>query len=313
MEKIGMKKAKDITIKEGYEEFIRRCKVNNYSPYTIKYYNNNMNIFGLFCDLDSPITVINEDLINQYVLYLQEQKIKDYTVSSYMKALRAVLYFFMQKDYIDEFKVTVPKADKELKSIYSDVELAILLKKPNLKKCSFVEYRTWVMVNYLIATGQRLKNLQYLKIADLDFENRVVKLNHTKNRKQTLLPLSNSIIEVLSEYLKYRKGKPDDYVFCKTNGEQLGKTGIEQAIVRYSHKRGIDKTSVHLYRHTFAKKYLLNGGDLARLQRLLCHSDISTTKEYLNLIIDDLQQDFDSLNPHESFYRNNKKIKMKNK
>jgi len=58
---------------------------------------------------------------------------------------------------------------------------------------------------------------------------------------------------------------------------------------------------------------LLNGGDLARLQRLLCHSDISTTKEYLNLIIDDLQQDFDSLNPHESFYRNNKKIKMKNK
>lgn len=305
MEKIGMKMTKDITIREAYEEFIRRCKVKNYSPYTIKYYNNNINVFSLFCNLDSPISVISEDL------HLQEQNIKDYTVSSYMKAIRAVLYFFMQKDYIEDFKVTIPKAEKELKSIYTDTELATLLKKPNLKKCSFVEYRSWVMINYLIATGQRLKNLQYLKVNDLDFENRVVKLSHTKNRKQTLLPLSNSIIEVLNEYLKFRKGKADDYVFCKVNGDQLGKTGIEQAIVHFSHKRGVDKTSVHLYRHTFAKKYLMNGGDLARLQRLLCHEDISTTKEYLNLIIDDLQQDFDRLNPHESLYRNNKKIKMK--
>lgn len=207
MQKIRMKVENDITIRQAYEEFIRRCKVKNYSPYTIKYYNTNIHIFGLFCDLDSSISIINEDLINQYVLHLQEQKIKDYTVSSYIKALRAILYFFMQKDYIEDFKVTIPKADKEIKSIYTDAELAILLKKPNLKKRGFVEYRTWVMINYLIATGQRLKNLQYLKVNDLDFENRVVKLNHTKNRKQTLLPFSNSIIEVLKEYLQYRKGK----------------------------------------------------------------------------------------------------------
>ncbi|QOX62594.1 tyrosine-type recombinase/integrase [Anoxybacterium hadale] len=310
MQKIKLKMEKDVTIRQAYEEFIRRCKVKNYSPYTLKYYENNINVFGLFCDLDSPITIIDEDLINQYVLHLQEQNIKDYTVSSYMKAIRAVLYFFMQKDYIEDFKVTIPKADRELKEIYTDTELKILLKKPNLKKSSFVEYRTWVMINYLIATGQRLKNLQYLKAKDLDFENKVVKLSHTKNRKQTLLPLSNSIIEVLSEYLKYRKGKPDDYVFCKITGEQLGKTGIEQAIVHYSHKRGVDKTSVHLYRHTYAKKYLLNGGDLARLQRLLCHADISTTKDYLNLIIDDLQLDYDSLNPHEQMTKYNKRLNI---
>jgi integrase/recombinase XerD len=137
-----MKMEKDITIRQGYEEFKRRCKVKNYSPYTLKYYENNINVFGLFCDLDSPIAVIDEDLINQYVLHLQEQNIKDYTVSSYMKAIRAVLYFFMQKDYIEDFKVTIPKADRELKEIYTDTELKILLKKPNLKKSSFVEYRT---------------------------------------------------------------------------------------------------------------------------------------------------------------------------
>jgi hypothetical protein len=65
MQKIRMKRDKDITIRDACEEFVRRRKVKNYSPYTIKYYNTNIHIFGLFCDLDLPIPVINEDLINQ--------------------------------------------------------------------------------------------------------------------------------------------------------------------------------------------------------------------------------------------------------
>lgn len=310
MGKIRMKVEKDISIKEGYDEFLRRCKVKNYSPYTIKYYNNNIHVFSLFCGLDNSIVIINEDLINKYILYLQEKNIKEYTIASYTKAIRTIVYFFMQKEYIDEFKVSIPRAEKELKDIYTDSELKILLKKPNLKKCSFVEYRTWAITNYFIATGQRLKNIQYLKVKDLDFENRIVKLTNTKNRKQTLLPLSNSIIEVLKEYLKFRKGKDEDYLFCKANGEQLSKTGIEQSIVHYNNKRGITKTSVHLYRHTYSKKYLLNGGDLARLQKLLCHADISTTKDYLNLIIDDLQQDYDTFNPHANLTSKTSKIRI---
>ncbi|HWQ76669.1 MAG TPA: tyrosine-type recombinase/integrase [Syntrophomonas sp.] len=203
MSKITMNnKQKDITIRKGCDEFIRRCQVKNYSKYTIKYYHNNIHCFGLFVDLDSPITVVDEDLINQYTLYLQEREIVEDTVASYIKAMRAVLYFFMQKEYIPVFRVHVPKTDEKLKETYTDKELFILQKKPNIKKCRFEEFRTWAMINYLLATGQRLKNLQFLKKDDLDFENRVVKLNHTKNRKQTLLPLSNSIIEILQEYLR---------------------------------------------------------------------------------------------------------------
>jgi hypothetical protein len=47
------------------------------------------------------------------------------------------------------------------------------------------------------------------------------------------------------------------------------------------------------------------------LQRLLCHADISTTKEYLNLIIDDLQQDYDTFNPHEQMTRHQGMLTMK--
>lgn len=313
MQKIRMKQKKGMTIGQGVEEFIRKCKVKNYSKYTIKYYDNNIHVFSLFCSLDNEIEVITEDLVNQYILYLQEDlDIRDYTVMSYVKAIRTLFYFFMKRDYIDEFKIPLPKADKELKEVYTEDELKALLKKPNTKKCGFFEYRNWVISNYLIATGQRLRNIEHLKIKDLDFENQIVKLSQSKSRKQVLLPMSSSIVSVLMEYLRYRKGEPEDYVFCKTNGNKMSKTGIEQAIVAYNHKRGITKTSIHLYRHTYAKSYLMNGGDICRLQKLLCHSDITITKEYLNLIVDDLQVDYDMYNPHAQIVGNNAKIKMKN-
>ena len=63
-------------------------------------------------------------------------------------------------------------------------------------------------------------------------------------------------------------------------------------VISYNHNRGIKKTSLHLFRHTFAKKYLLAGGDIFRLQQLMGHSNINITKEYLNLDIKDLQQNY---------------------
>lgn len=142
MQKIKMKMAQGFTIREAFDEFIRKCKVKNYSSYTIKYYHNTINAFSIFCSLDSPVNVINEDLINQFTLHLQEQDIKEYTVASYIKGIRTIVYFFIQKEYIDEFKVSLPKADKALKEVYTDRELEVLLKKPNIKKCRFTEYRS---------------------------------------------------------------------------------------------------------------------------------------------------------------------------
>ena len=53
-------------------------------------------------------------------------------------------------------------------------------------------------------------------------------------------------------------------------------------------------------RHTFAKKWILNGGDIMRLQTILGHSSIEMVKEYVNMFGGDLKKDFDKFNPLES-------------
>lgn len=74
-----------------------------------------------------------------------------------MTGLRTVLYGFMEKEYMEHFKIKTIKVDKKIKTTYNNDELKRLLMKPNMKKCDFAEYRNWVIVNYLFATRSKIK------------------------------------------------------------------------------------------------------------------------------------------------------------
>lgn len=150
------------------------------------------------------------------------------------------------------------------------------------------------------------------KIGDIDFENSTIILKITKNRKQQIIPITNSLLIILNEYLKYRKGKDEDYLFCNIYGGKLHPSALESAIKKYNLKRGVNKTSLHLYRHTFAKKWILKGGDIFRLQKILGHSSLEMVKQYVNMFSDDLKIGFSQFNPLEDFSNIGKKsIKIK--
>ncbi len=117
----------------------------------------------------------------------------------------------------------------------------------------------------------------------------------------------------MREYLRYRAGNPDDYLFPSRDNRQLTEQGLYTAISNYNLRRGVSKTSSQLFRHTFARKYLKNGGYIQNLQTLMGHSKIEVTRVYLDPSLEDLQENYDALNPldklkHDNF---NKPIKFK--
>ena len=307
----------NITLKEGYEKFINFKKARNLSEETISYYDTCYNYFSGFYNASELCSKITEGTWYEYINYLKENRpnIRDTTINTYLRGLRAILYYFMKLGYTPKFSVQLIKTDKRIKETYSDEELILLLKKPNIKKCSFVEYRNWVVVNYLLATGNRISTVINIKIGDIDFSSDMITLSKTKNRNQQIIPLSRTMSEILKEYLLYRQGEADDYLFCSTYGNKLDRQGLSTAIERYNKSRGVVKTSVHLFRHTFAKKWILNGGDIFRLQKILGHSSLEMVKEYVNIFGTDLKSQFDKYNPLENIYEANnmkgkKSIKM---
>ena len=231
------------------------------------------------------------------------------TVNTRIRALRTILYFCMEKGYIEKFQIPTIKCDKNIKETYTEHELELLLKKPRLNDGdTFTEYRNWVIINYLLATGNRLSTLCNIKINDLDFHNSVIYLTKTKNRKQQIIPMSATLHCILLEYIKYRSAKSnEDYLFCSSYGERFTERGMESAIKLYNLSRGVTKTSIHLFRHTFAKFWVQNGGDVFKLQKMLGHSTLDMSREYVEMFNDDLKKGFDDINPLDQLARKNSK------
>lgn len=315
MQRLSLKNTDDLTLMEAFNDFKDKCQIKNLSKETIKLYENQFLTFYRFVDDTSLlISEITSKTVDNFILDLRSDNhnCNEITVNSYLRGIRAFLYYCMDMNYLPQFKIHIPKVDKKLKETYTDTELKVLLKKPDLKTCSFSEYKIWVFSNYLLATGNRISTALNVKIEDIDFTNGLIQLNHTKNRTSQLIPLSQTLATILKEYLKYRKGTPKDYVFCNTYGNKGDIRTYQDMLAAYNRRKGIEKTSAHLYRHTFAKKWILNGGDIFRLQKILGHSDLAVVKEYVQMFGSDLSIDFDKFNPLDRTITQtaNKKLKM---
>ena len=165
--------------------------------------------------------------------------------------LRVFLRFCAKREYMELIHIPMMKLDESFKDPYTDAELEKLLKRPTGD--SFVEWRCWAAINTFLATGIRANTLVNIKISDVDFENDTIHLSKLKNRRQQFVPMSQSLKAALNIYLKLWDWNSDDYLFPANDGKQMPVSGIGGSIRRYNLSRGVSKTSMHLFRHTFAK------------------------------------------------------------
>lgn len=76
----------------------------------------------------------------------------------------------------------------------------------------------------------------------------------------------------------------------------------------YNKSRSVDKTGLHRYRHTFAKKWVLMGGNVVTLQKILSHSSLEITQNYLNMLVSDIKEDVEEFNILREFKRESIKV-----
>ena len=295
--KITIKTYQDKTIKEAFDDFITIKKALNKSEHTIKDYENSYKFFVEFFGEDRLCNEIHDKTVFDYLIYMKKNKphLKEQSVLTYIRQLRTLLKFFMENGYTEYFKISLPSAEEPIKGSYTDEEVKRLVEKPKISaKCSFSNVRDWALACYLLGTGNRLSTVSNVKIKDIDFNDREIIIRKAKNRKQQSIPLSNELRLILLEYLQYRKGEPDDFLFCNVYGNQLVPESIKTCIAKYNNSRGVARTSVHLYRHTFAKNWILNGGDSFRLKTILGHSTLDMVNKYVAIYGNDLKRDYES-------------------
>ena len=268
------------------EEFIRHCKLKNLRPETIKYYEEDINYFLK----SSGILFIDEVKSGIYESFLLEKMAitKITSLNTRIRGLRVFFKFCAENGWIESFPIKLLKEDATEKETYTDDELKKLLRQPS--SVSWVEWRTWTAINFMIATGARMNTLLNIKVKDIDFNKRLVFYSVLKNRKQQYVPLSPSLDSVLKIWLDCWEPKSDDWLFPNTTLGQMNKRSFQSSVMRYNLSRGVSKTSIHLFRHTFAKKFVMAGGELVQLQGWLGHSTLDMSRHYVDLYGQELKR-----------------------
>lgn len=298
---------------EAFERFLLTKRAGGVKTKTIETYSQHFHAISKHLDTTQGIEELTADDLKSMIVSMQESGLSPNSIKSYSITLKAFLSW-CNSEGITTLNMAKYKGEETIKETYSDEELLLLLQKPNTKKCTFAEYRSWVIVNLLVNCGCRAATVRSILIRDVDLSSRIIQARHTKNGKALVIPLCSQMVGVLREYLKIRGGEMDDFLFCTEHGTQLTENALRCSIVDYNTRRGVEKTSIHLFRHTFARKYLVDcGGNAFTLQRLLGHSTLDMTKHYCNIFDADIARNFDSFSPLEQMKTGSSKIKMPSK
>jgi integrase/recombinase XerD len=153
--------------------------------------------------------------------------------------------------------------------------------------------RNAAMVELLYSSGLRVSELVTLRVEDLNFGGGFLRVVG-KGSKERVVPVSRRALEKVKRYIKeFRpallKKRYSEYLFLTGRGAPMTRQRFWQAIKAFGKQIGIE-LSPHTMRHSFATHLLEGGADLRSLQKMLGHSDISTTQIYTKVTMERIRK-----------------------
>jgi len=152
--------------------------------------------------------------------------------------------------------------------------------------------RNKLIIRLLLVTGLRVAELSTIRIEDIDFSNRMIYVWHGKGRKQRVVLVDPTTLQMLNAYAGIRNPK-DNLINLKPRQ-------IENIVKRYAKAAGVrwaEHVSPHRLRDTFAVHWVRHQGDLESLRRLMGHSSLASTQKYLVFDFDEVKARYDKVFP----------------
>ncbi|MDK2984535.1 MAG: integrase/recombinase XerD [Clostridia bacterium] len=186
------------------------------------------------------------------------------------------------------------KATEKAVPCFSKEQLKDLLAQPDVKTFTGLRDRTAMLVMMDIAL--RVGELLNIMVEDLLFDDSLpaaIRVRDPKNHRERIANLPPVPAKALHKWLEYLKANvvSPQWLFPNIYGDQLSIRTLQENITKYGRKAGITgRCSPHMFRHSFAKHYIIAGGDLRSLQEILGHSTITMTLRYGKLFNPDIRK-----------------------
>ena len=260
-------------------------------PRTLEAYRSDIGRFVTHIDRlgISDLEKTGPEVLHAYTAQLRDLGLAATSIRRAHSALRAYFGFLVTEGIVGEDptgRLDRPVATKKLPEFLSQDEASRVVEAVDPE--SPVYWRDRAVLELLYATGMRVSELTGLSLGDLDAEDGSC-LVFGKGGKERLVPVGALALDVAGRYLaavrpRLDRGKGGGTVFLNQRGTPLSRMSVWTIVSRAAARAGIERRiSPHTLRHSCATHLLEGGADLAAVQELLGHADISTTQVYTHL------------------------------
>ena len=319
-----IKKKKEI----GYyiQDFIDYCTYKDLSVKTIKSYYQTLTLFAKYLEEEKDITTVtdvNKEIVEEYIAftkdrgkysYVADEKTlnvtyqnnrkdigKEISVATLNNYLRNIKVFFnwCEENSLIKYNTVADvkfiKEKRKIKDQITDDEYKKIIKAIDLTK--FNEYRDYIVIQLIMDTGMRLSECLSLTIDDIDVVRKTVFLS----AEDRYVFYSNHMSILLNRWIRYKDSiQPNDLLFPtqRTNG-LVTPSNFERNFRGYLKRAKITKNiTPHTLRNNFGRRFLLNGGDIFMLSKILGHSSVTVTeKAYLDITTEDIRKSYQRFSP----------------
>ncbi len=299
------------TIERAVEDYLSDHEGGNHSKKTLEWHHTALGLLQSFLLSERDITLVGEidaPDINAWFVHMRKtpgghgKTRSERTIQTYARSARAFFHWLIRRETIDRNpfdRVVFPKVGKPLIRPIEPEEFERLLLActppgevgPLADRAAA---RNRVILWVLYDAGIRLSELLGLKLGDFDRKHGML-IVKGKGSKERRVALGNNCLRNLLYYLDRHRADEEELTEWGNAGEEhlflsetrlpLTKNGMTMLFKRIKERSGITdkRISPHIFRHSFAIRYLVLGNDPFSLQELLGHEDMTTVKNYMHM------------------------------
>ena len=289
-------------VSDAVEDF--RFVLLKLSPGTQRWY---LKRLELFCSWCAEQGVELEHLKRKHLAtYLDQLKttpskatgriLSSHTVHGHARALRAFLNFCAKDEDLQHVlsspavkNVPMPRLEKKIIETLTDEQINAMFAACDKEFLPHLVVRDRAILSVLLDTGIRASELCGLTLdcVFLKQEDAHIRV-HGKGDKWREVGLGAESRQALHRYISRHRPKVKDiHVFIGRFHEPMQFDALKQLLYRLRDLAGLEKSvrvNAHIWRHTYAMRYLKNGGDVYKLSRLMGHEHVGITELYLKAL-----------------------------
>lgn len=288
------------------------------SARTVEYYQDTLEKLQQFAEEQGIIYVsdFDQDKFLLYLTTLRNRGIKNTSVNTYTRGVRAFANWCVDHDYLtksfctgvkrlrDDSEQIYPLTSKQVVQI--DEYLGLLpFDTASCNSMTYLEMRNYIIFHLMLDCGLRRQEVINLDIRDVQVTSLVIR--NSKYNKSRIVPLPEELHDYIRTYINLENRKTGP-VLLTNSGERITADAIRKLFCNISKDTEIH-VHPHQLRHTFATSYIAGGGNLEFLRIILGHASYNITQRYLHIAAQCTISDIDVYRLDKCFFKNYNNIK----